>query len=177
MKRGRAAEQAAAPGPGPTVSESESASGSEEEEDEEDEEVVEEYIGAVDAAGKHHGRATVRYTNGNLFRGRYAHWPTGPASCSDCCCCSSCWPLLILSSLLALPFPAAASNLGQRADLLLCTCCAESYSHGLREGKGGTDFPDGSSLTGTFRADALDGPALLAVDETVTLLTLSLHRC
>lgn len=41
--------------------------------DQEDEEVVREYIGGLDSAGRFHGRATVQYESGDTFRGRFGH--------------------------------------------------------------------------------------------------------
>ena len=36
-------------------------------------EIVAEYVGGRDASGRYHGRATVRYASGDVFRGRFAH--------------------------------------------------------------------------------------------------------
>ena len=51
----------------------EDAACSSEEDGEEDEQIVREYIGSLDDAGRFHGRATVHYDSGDTFRGRFAH--------------------------------------------------------------------------------------------------------
>eukprot|EP01043_Picozoa_sp_COSAG02_P051596 COSAG02_NODE_5453_length_4304_cov_2.319382_1_plen_309_part_00 len=42
-----------------------------EDDDDDDDEVVREYVGSLDGAGRFHGRATVHYENGDTFRGRF----------------------------------------------------------------------------------------------------------
>lgn len=52
------------------MSSASSASGSS---DDEADEVIREYVGGLDDAGRFHGRATVHYESGDSFRGRFTH--------------------------------------------------------------------------------------------------------
>eukprot|EP01045_Picozoa_sp_COSAG04_P005415 COSAG04_NODE_251_length_18828_cov_18.990923_13_plen_367_part_00 len=136
--------------------------------DSEDEaEVVLEYVGGRDAAGRYHGRATVRYASGDVFRGRFAHGERlgrGATEFEDGSVQSGRYVGDALEGEALYAYPSGESIAcnyrmgvmeGPYEEREACgrVCCAGTMVDGQRSGRVEFSYRDGGRLRGTVAED------------------------